>query len=166
MLTQERIHHLFTYDKENGLLIRNCTIGRALAGTSSFAKDRDGYHVIGIDGKLYRTHRVIWFYIYGTFPDGYLDHINRNRTDNRIENLRQVSKAQNRENIDVAVNSKSGVKGVWLHKQTKKWCASIGHNGKNIHLGSFKSIEEACAAYKTAASIYHTMNAVSLGENT
>ena len=166
MLTQERIHHLFTYDKEKGVLVRNCTTGRALAGTSSFAKDRDGYHIVGIDGKLYRTHRVIWFYIYGKFPDGYLDHINRNRTDNKIENLRQVSKAQNRENIDVAVNSKSGVKGVWLHKQTKKWCASIGYKGKNIHLGSFKSIEEAYAAYKTAASIYHTMNAVSLGENT
>lgn len=165
MLTQERIQHLFTYDHKNGLLIRNFTRGHALVGTSSSAKDKDGYGVIGIDGKLYRTHRVVWLYVHGNFPNGYLDHINRNKADNRIENLREVSKAQNRENIDKAKSNQSGFKGVWLHKQTKKWCASIGYKGKNIHLGSFSSIEEAYNAYKQAAHLYHTINPISLGEN-
>jgi hypothetical protein len=165
MLTQERVQHLFTYDKENGLLIRNFKTGRALAGTSSFAKDKDGYHIVGIDNKLYRTHRVIWLYVYGEFPSGFLDHINRNRTDNRIENLREVSKAQSRENIGVARSNKCGLKGIWLHKQTKKWCASICSNGKKIHLGSFDLIEDAYAAYQKAAFLYHTLNPMSVGEN-
>lgn len=165
MLTQERVKHLFAYDEAKGLLIRSLTTGRALAGTWSLATDRDGYHIVGIDNKLYRTHRVIWLYVHGSFPNGYLDHINRIKTDNRIENLREVSKAQSRENIDIAHNNQCGLKGVWLHKQTKKWCASIGHKSKNIHLGSFISIEDAYKAYKKAAAIYHTMNPAVLGEN-
>jgi len=166
MLTQERVQHLFTYDGKNGLLIRNFGTGRAKGGKASLSKDKDGYNVIGIDNKLYRTHRVIWLYVYGEFPYGFLDHINRIRTDNRVENLREVSKAQSRENIGVSKSSKCGLKGVWLHKQTKKWCASIGSNGKNIHLGSFALIEDAYAAYQKAASIYHTINPISVGENT
>lgn len=165
MLTQERVKHLFTYDEANGLLIRNLTTGRASAGTWSLATDKDGYHIVGIDKKLYRTHRVIWLYVHGSFPTGFLDHINRIKTDNRIENLREVSKGQSRENIDIGRNNTSGLKGVWLHKQTKKWCASIGHKGKNIHLGSFVSIEDAYKAYKKAAGVYHTMNPSGLGEN-
>ena len=166
MLTQERLQHLFTYDAINGLLIRNFKVGKAEAGTSSSAKDRDGYHVVGIDSKLYRTHRVIWMYVHGSFPEGYLDHINRIKIDNRIENLREVSKAQSRENIGVSHNNKSGMKGVWMHKQTKKWCASIGYKKKNIHLGSFTSIEDAYQAYKKAAATYHTMNPVAISTNT
>jgi hypothetical protein len=161
MLTQERVRQLFTYDEKNGLLLRNLKRGKGLPGKPSLCKDKDGYHVVGIDNKNYRTHRVIWLYVYGAFPEGYLDHINRVRTDNRIENLREVSYTQNRENVDASHNNRSGLKGVWLHKQTKKWCASIGHKGKNIHLGSFVSIDDAYESYKKAASIYHTMNPVS-----
>jgi hypothetical protein len=161
MLTQERVRYLFTYDEKNGLLLRNLKRGKGLPGKPSLCKDKDGYHVVGIDNKNYRTHRVIWLYVYGEFPEGYLDHINRIRTDNRIENLREVSYAQNRENVDANHNNRSGLKGVWLHKQTKKWCASIGHKVKNIHLGSFVSIDDAYESYKKAASVYHTMNPVS-----
>ena len=105
-------------------------------------------------------------YVHGSFPEGYVDHINRIKIDNRIENLREVSKAQSRENIGVSNNNKSGLKGVWMHKQTKKWCASIGYKKKNIHLGSFTSIDDAYQAYKKAAATYHTMNPVAISTNT
>jgi hypothetical protein len=97
-------------------------------------------------------------YVHGSFPDGDLDHINRNKKDNRIENLRVVTKSQNRQNITAHKNNKSGMKGVWLHKQTKRWCSTIGFNNKNKHLGSFSTKEEAQAAYMAASKVLHTMN--------
>jgi len=166
MLTQERVKHLFTYDKKNGVLIRNFDRGMGKKGDICNGVDRHGYGVLGIDNKLYRTHRVIWLYVYGYLPVGPLDHINQCKTDNRIENLREVSFGQSRENIPVQKNNKCGLRGVWIHNQTNKWCASIGHKGKNIHLGSFTSAEEAYTAYKNAAAMYHTNNPLSTRETT
>ena len=165
MLTQERVQHLFTFDANQGVLIRNFDRGMGKKGDICNGVDHHGYGVIGIDNKLYRTHRVIWLYVHGYLPSGPLDHINQCKTDNRIENLREVSFGQNRQNIPIHKNNKSGLRGVWMHNQTKKWCASIGHQGKNIHLGSFSSVDEAYEAYKNAASIYHTTNPLSTSTN-
>lgn len=111
--------------------------------------------VVSVDRKLYKEHRLIWMYHYGQFPNNNIDHINCIKDDNRIENLRDVTKSQNKQNSLIYKNNKCGVKGVWLHKQTKKWCASIFINGKNKHIGSYKSLEEAEAAYKAAKKILH-----------
>lgn len=166
MLIQERVHHLFTLNPLDGRLIRRFKRGLAEEGTSSLASDRDGYLIIGIDGKQYRAHRVVWLHHYGQFPDGCLDHVNRIRTDNRIENLREVSKSQSRQNIGISKSNKSGIKGIWEHTTMKgKWCASIGYKGKNVYLGIFTSIDDAALAYKKAAAIYHTMNPDALREN-
>ena len=155
MITQEHLQYLFTYDKQVGHLVRNFRRGKAQKGTYSTCKDRDGYIVLGVDGKTYREHRLIWMYHYGKFPEHDIDHINWVRDDNRIENLRDVTKSQNKQNSPVQKNNKCGVKGVWIHKQTKKWCASIYINGKNKYIGSYKSLEEAEAAYKAAKKIVH-----------
>ena len=98
MLTIERIRHVFTYDKSTGNLVRNFGRGKAKKGSFSSCTDKDGYVVIGVDNKIYRAHRLVWFYVNGEFPDGDLDHINRIKTDNRIANLRCVTKAQNIQN--------------------------------------------------------------------
>ena len=157
MLSQELLKELFTLN-EHGQLIRNFRCGKAPKGSHSICEDKDGYLTIGINKKLYRTHRVVWMYVHGSFPDGDLDHINRNKKDNRIENLRVVTKSQNRQNITAHKNNKSGMKGVWLHKQTKRWCSTIGLNSKNKYLGSFSTKEEAQAAYMAASKVLHTMN--------
>lgn len=158
MITQERLKFLF--DLVDGRLIRKFKRGKAPKGTSSFSKDRDGYLVVGIDNKLYRTHRLIWLYVYGEHPIGDIDHINRDKTDNRPENLRCVTKSQNKQNMTVTKKSKSGIKGVYCHSQTKKWVAEIQCNYVKHSLGCYLTKEEAEAAYKAAAKIFHTMNAV------
>jgi len=155
MMTYEYLIDLFSYDAQIGHLIRNYRRGRSAKGTRTTCKDRNGYIVVGIDGKLYREHRLIWLHHYGKFPESDLDHINCIKDDNRIENLREATKSQNKQNSLIYKNNKCGVKGVWLHKQTKKWCASISVNGKNKHIGSYKSLEEAEAAYKAAKKILH-----------
>ena len=157
MITQKILKEMFTLNSK-GQLVRNFSIGRAKANEHSTCEDKDGYLVVGVKGKSYRAHRLVWMYVYGEFPDGDIDHINRDKKDNRIKNLRISTKSQNRQNISVQKNNKIGLKGVWLHAQTKKWCASIGVNGKNKHLGSFDSQKEAAAAYATAAMMFHEFN--------
>lgn len=157
-LTQEILHDLFRYNKQVGLLIRRYKRGKAEAGTSSTAKDRDGYLVVGIKGKLYRAHRVIWFYVHGSWPKGDIDHINRVKDDNRIHNLRDVTRSQNKQNQGPSKNCKSGIKGVYWCNQSSKWRAGICHQGRQWVIGEYKTIEAAASAYATEAARVHEFN--------
>jgi hypothetical protein len=159
MLTQQTLKQFFDLS-DDGRLVRKTNAGLAKKGTSSSCKDKDGYKVIGFKGRQHRVHRLVWLYVYGKFPDGPIDHINRIKDDNRPENLRLATPSQNRQNISMQSNNKSGIKGVWLHAQTKKWCASIVANKKSKHLGSFLTKEEAGAAYVAAAKVLHDCNCV------
>lgn len=102
-----------------------------------------GYCKIGINGKLYLAHHLAWFYVYGYFPENEIDHINRNGTDNRIENLREVSRICNARNTKNRSNNTSGIKGVSFHKQTNKWQVQITVNQKRISLGCHDEFDEA-----------------------
>ena len=155
MLTQQLLKELFVLT-DDGRLLRKKPDGQIIE--RKISKDRDGYVLNFINGKLYREHRLIWLFVYGEMPNGILDHINRIKSDNRIENLRIVTHSENRQNIDKQSNNKSGLKGVWLHKNTNKWCSSIQVNKKNHHLGSFLTKEEAYEAYKNAAKTLHKIN--------
>lgn len=161
MITQKILHDLFILN-ENGDLIRKENCGKAKARKKYSSKDRDGYLVMRIDGKTYFSHRLVWLYVHGTFPSGVIDHINRIKTDNRPENLRDVTRSENRQNTIAQKNNKSGYKGIWWHKQNKNWCASICVDGKQKHIGCFKTAEEAHLAYQKEASTYHTMNAMAI----
>jgi len=105
--------------------------------------------MVHIDGKTYSAHRIIWLICNGKYPDGEIDHINRNKTDNRIENLRDVTRAINELNKGVRKDSKTGVKGVTAHKDGG-YFSFIQRNGKRHYLGHFKSIDDASNAYQTA----------------
>jgi hypothetical protein len=106
-------------------------------------KAKDGYMSITIDGKVYKAHRLAWLYQMGEFPIQWLDHINRNRSDNRICNLRLATPTLNAQNANMRYDNKSGVVGVSKHKLTGKWVAQISVSGKVKHLGLFTNINDA-----------------------
>lgn len=95
-----------------------------------------------------RTHRLAWFITYGKLPDGEVDHINQDKADNRIANLRDVSKELNQRNGTRKSNNTSGVPGVTWHKQHKKWYAQAGINGKHHSIGLFINLTDAEKAVK------------------
>lgn len=90
-----------------------------------------------------RAHRLAWFISFGSLPTGEIDHINQNKADNRLSNLRDVPKSVNQRNVARKSNNTSGVTGVCWHKQRGKWCAQASMNGKHYHLGLFEDIAEA-----------------------
>lgn len=157
-LTQEEVRGIFRYNRRDGLLIRKFTVGAARAGTSSQCKDRDGYLVVGINGRLYRAHRVIWLYVYGDWPLNDCDHINRVKDDNRIKNLRDVTRSQNKQNMLACKSNKCGIKGVYWSERYERWMAEIGHQGKQIRIGQYKTIKEAADAYAATAANLHEFN--------
>lgn len=108
-----------------------------------------GYRFIRIDGELYHAHRLAWFYIHGYMPQE-IDHINHDRSDNRLKNLREVTRDENRKNLAISDRNKSGVTGVVWCRQTGKWRAQIVHKRQHYHLGRFTSFVSAVRARRTA----------------
>ena len=147
LLTREKVRELFYYEPSTGWFInrftRNNTAKKgALAGTI----DGKGYGQIGVGGKLYRTHRLVWLYHYGNVP-AILDHTNRDRLDNRIENLRPSTLSQNHANRSKSASAAgSRYKGVSRHTH-RKWQAQAKVEGVSHHLGLFDDEEDAFAAY-------------------
>lgn len=156
MLTQERLKELLDYNPETGVFVWRVSKGTRKAGRVAGAVNITGYVDIAIDGKKHRAHRLAWLYTYGCWPNKDIDHINRIRTDNRIENLRDTDK--NEWNRDKQVNNTSGYTGVSWHKWTKKWIAKIKVYGKNTHLGLFDTPEAANAAYMAAKEKLHIID--------
>jgi len=122
---------------------------RTAPGTKAGSISSSGYLHVQIDGKLHNLHRLAWLYIYGEFPEREIDHKNGIKTDNRISNLRDVSKSANLANITIRSDNKSGYKGVYYNVSRKKWMAQISIKGAKQYLGSFDTAEEAKAAYET-----------------
>jgi hypothetical protein len=152
MITQQRLHELFEY--RDGTLIWKVTrnVGK-IAGTLDTST---GYWRINIDKKMYRLHRMIFLYHNGYLTDGLqVDHIDMERTNNRIENLREVTNAQNQHNTKRNATNNTGVKGVAWHKAKKKYKVTVSLNSKSIHLGYFDDLEEAKAAAIAGREKYH-----------
>lgn len=116
-------------------------ITRSDRKNSNGSIDTKGYLILKIKGKQFKAHRLAWFLYYGEFPDKVIDHINRNRLDNRISNLRNVSQGTNVNNTTRTINKNTGVVGVYYDrtKGLKKNFAT-GYNGKTYR---FKCLEEA-----------------------
>lgn len=143
------IRKLFVY--ENGCLIWAINKGRAKIGQKA-SVNSTGYKTFKINGKQYLEHRLIWAWHYGNVPD-YLDHINNNFLDNRIENLREATHQENMCNRKTPKHNKSGVKGVY--KQKNRWRAQITANGVMKYLGSFVNLDDAKYAVIKARNSLH-----------
>ena len=134
-VSQERVLELFKY--EDGKLFRKST--NKLAGCYT---KKHRYARISVDGQGHKVHRIIFLYHKGYMPE-LIDHINGDRYDNRIENLREANTYQNRQNSRIYSTSKSGVKNVYWHKKMNKWCVSFTINYKRKIFGYYDILEEA-----------------------
>ena len=144
-LTQERVRELFDYRPKDGALVRRVkTSSRATVGSIAGCPSK-GYLQLVVDGKTYTVHRLIWMWHYGYMPENAIDHIDKNTINNKIENLREVSRVCNLRNSKQQDRTISGVKGVYWRKNDNSWCSKISINAKSIYLGSSTcKIEAAC----------------------
>lgn len=123
------------------------------AGREAFRVSGNGYRSGMIFRKMHMAHKVCWALHYGEWPNGFIDHINGNRSDNRIINLRVVTKSENSRNRKQHKHNKTGATGVHEFKPGR-WRVTIGTNDGNLHVGVFYSLEEAIDARKAAEAAH------------
>lgn len=153
-MTEETVYQmlksLLYYSEEEGVFYWKKT-GK-IAGTLL----KDGRIQIQLKGKLYKAHRLAWLYVHGRWPSDQIDHINRNPSDNRIDNLREATQSQNQQNqVNAKSHNKSRLLGASLDKERGTYASYLSVDGKRIFLGRFLLAEEAHSAYLEAKSVYH-----------
>ena len=154
-LTQEILQEYFDYDPITGHLTwrtkkhsRKVIVGNRAGSIST----KNRHRVLRFMGQLYAEHRVIWLHYYGKWPQGHIDHINHDEQDNRIENLRDVTQAENNMNNSKRKDNSTGYTGVWVNKlnSRKKYMAELNLRGQRLHYSSHYTLEEAIEARKKA----------------
>ena len=144
-INQEHLKDLLHYDPETGVFKWKDTFGwKAKRGTIAGGINGSGYIYIRLKRKKYRAHRLAWLYTYGKFPEDQIDHINRDKTDNRLVNLRAVSGKENSRNQFIPTNNTSGHIGVSWDTEKNRWRVQIA----KVSYGRFKSKGDAVAKAK------------------
>lgn len=157
LISYERLIELVDYDMSTGLFTRKKSSGRCLSGRVLGYKKNNGYIAFTLDSKKYFAHRLAWLYVHKNHPKHDIDHIDGDRTNNKIENLRDVARSTNLENSSKAKssNKSTGLIGSYFHKQTGKFMSRIQVNKKDKYLGLFDTAELAHNAYMTAKKQLH-----------
>ncbi len=154
-IDREELARTINYDPETGvftwLIDRK---NQVRAGSPAGKINTAGHRQIRFLGRQYLAHRLAWFLVHGIWPSGEVDHINLVKDDNRLINLRDVTRSQNQFNRIVRADSRSGLKGVHCRKPGQ-YRVAIRANGKRIRLGTFSTVEEAAAAYGEASQLHH-----------
>jgi len=165
MLTQERLKKLLKYNCDTGIFTHKkrtpdmftqrgnrpaegcCNNWNSrYAGKECGGYNGSGYIVIGIDYHLWRAHRLAWLYVHGELPKNEIDHINHIRDDNRIINLRCVTRSENNRNMSRLNTNTSGFTGVAFDKRYNVWIARVSIFNKEKYIGTFKTKEDAINA--------------------
>ena len=143
-LSQEELKKILIYDSDTGIFRWRFSNKKAVhAGDTAGHKNKKGYIAIKYQDKSYLANRLAWLYTYGYNPENFIDHINRNTSDNRIVNLREATNQCNQRNSYNPVDNTSGIKGIYLYKRLNKWASRIVNNGNTIDLGTHHSFTEA-----------------------
>ncbi len=153
------VRRLLSYDSETGLFTRKVATGGrygAKVGTVAGTPSDQGYVLISIKSKQYRAHRLAWLYVHGAWPASEIDHKNSIRSDNRLENLRDVPTGINAQNKRKAQsNSKTGLLGASWNAKDKRFSARIKTKGRYLSLGYHDTAQLAHAAYIDAKRRLH-----------
>lgn len=162
MLNQLRLKELLHYNPDTGIFTNLVKRGHARVGAAAGSICGTGYRYISIGHFNHCAHRLAWLYVSGEYPSNDIDHINGIRNDNRIVNLRSVTRAENIQNqLRPQSGNKSGFLGVHWNKKDKKWQAQIDVKRANIYLGQFATPELASDAYKEAKKRLHISQVIS-----
>ena len=158
-ITAEAVRYFLQYDATTGDFYWRPREGSVLfnlrfAGKKAGTPTAVGYISIGLNHKVWFAHRLVWLIEHGEMPDGEIDHIDGNRQNNLIGNLRCVSHQNNLRNQRRAKPGNSGVTGVFYNKKNAKYLATMGVDGKQIRLGQFSKIEDAVSARAKALQAY------------
>jgi hypothetical protein len=148
MITQGYVKELFHY--KDGNLFWKVRRQGVRFGNVVGTLHSSGYLSVVVDRKDYLVHRLVFLYHFGYMPENDIDHIDRNRSNNKIENLREVSKSCNSRNSMQQNSTSSGVKGLSWHKRDQKWQVHIAVHGTRKYLGYYSDFTEA-AAHRLAA---------------
>ena len=155
LLNHDFLTTILDYDYTTGLfkwkVFRG---GSAIKGSSAGTLNKsNGYINLKINSINYRAHRVAWFFQYKKWPIGLLDHIDGNKSNNAISNLREATYSQNKCNTSIRSDNTTGYRGITFRKDISKWRAIITIKGITENIGSFTTIEEAIIAYETRAKV-------------
>lgn len=157
LLTPEYVEQMLAYDPETGIFTWRLNRRRARAGAVAGRKNEHGYILIKINSRAYSAHRLAFFITYGRWPVGDTDHINQNKSDNRIANLREATRGQNKMNCPVRRDSLTGCRGIsprHLAGHTN-YQVRINVDGKRVHLGCFEDPELAALVYDSASERFN-----------
>lgn len=148
-LTAARVRSVLSYDPDTGLFVRKSSSKVQWSGRAAGTVNRYGYVRIQVDGRVYPASHLAWLHAYGRWPVEIIDHINGDRADNRLANLREATNALNKANSRLRQDSASGLKGAY--RDGSRWRAQIRVNGKTFHIGRFSTKEQAHEAYMSEA---------------
>lgn len=158
ILTADYVRQIFNYDTDSGLLTwRIRTSNRIQLGAQAGNRDHYGYLKVCVSYRYYKVHRLIWLHVHGVWPTKQIDHIDRDKLNNRIANLRDVSQSVNQQNrFRARTDNASGFLGVTRHSASKRWQTQIDVNGRRHYLGLFDTPEAAHAVYLDAKRLLHS----------
>lgn len=146
MLDQETLKRLLDYDPETGVFTR--------AGKTAGRLNTSGYRQIAVQGRRYVASRLAWLWMMGAWPENQVDHRDGNQDNNRWDNLRAATHAENQQNRARYKNNTHGVTGVHYRKDSKRWAVTVGRK----HIGYAATLEEAAAMRAVAKAAMHTFN--------
>lgn len=153
-MTAEQLHEMFEY-KDGMLFVKKpLPHSKMEAGDRAGGASKNGYRCLRIQNKVYLEHRLVYLMFHGSLPR-FVDHINGNRCDNRIENLRPCTLQENQRNKKLSKANKSGYKGVSWRASAQKWRVAIRVDGRRLEIGAFKDLELAGLVADMAREKYH-----------